>query len=61
MNEEEIVKILKDETSYICEEKEQAIQGLLDLYQKEKETSHFLQSELDQANAKILELLEERK
>ena len=31
------------------------IQVLYNLYNKEKETSHFLQSELDRANAKILE------
>lgn len=39
----------------------QAIETLLDLHQKEKETSHFLQSKLDEANAKIIELKEEYK
>lgn len=37
MSEEEIIKIIKNETSYLCEEKDEAIQGLLDLYQQEKE------------------------
>ncbi len=32
------------------------LQDLLDLYTKEKETSNFLQSQLDIANAKIFEL-----
>ena len=32
------------------------IQGLLDLYNKEKATSHYIQSQLDIANAKLIEL-----
>lgn len=74
MSEEEIIKDIKEFNSItvmygqIVFLKSQlvryqnAISGLLDLYQnakKEKETSHFLQSKLDQANAKILKSLED--
>ena len=34
----------------------QALEGILDLYNKEKEISHYLQSQLDVANAYIIHL-----
>ncbi len=41
---------------YITLEHEQAIKKLVELYKNEKEVSHFIQSELDEANAEIIEL-----
>ena len=63
LSEEEILDDINFclEGEYITREHYEAIQGLLDLYNKEKETSHFLQSELDRANAKILEEKEKNK
>lgn len=56
MSEEEIIDIVKTEiTNSYAERKAKALQGLLDLYNKEKETSHFIQSQLDIANAKLIE------
>lgn len=65
MSEEEIIKEtnewLKYDSNFInlpeydAKNLYKVVQGLLDLYQKEKQTSHFLQSELDQANAKLIE------
>lgn len=45
----------KTSTYHWLVKEKNALQGLLDLYNKEKETSHFLQSELDQTNAKLIE------
>lgn len=62
MSEEEI-KGLQEHTKVIINEgldSEDDIQGILkkwvDLYNKEKATSHYIQSQLDIANAKLIEL-----
>lgn len=58
MNEEEIIKILTDEDMYWNYPEKQvleATQKLLNLYNQEKETSHYLQNRLDEANAKLIE------
>lgn len=62
MNIEESIKILD---KFITEHKlfnikhsdglEEAIETLLTAYEKEKETSHYIQSQLDIANAKLVE------
>lgn len=61
MSEEEIIKEVESaiwfmkEDNYNVNALGKAIQGLLDLYKKEKETSHYIQSQLDIANAKLIE------
>lgn len=62
MNIENSIKILD---KFITEHKlfnikhsdglEEAIETLLTAYEKEKETSHYVQSQLDIANAKLVE------
>lgn len=47
MSEEEIIKILKDETDYLCEEKDEAIKGLLYLYNKEKQKNKKLEKQIE--------------
>lgn len=75
MSQEEAIKILKeinvvdfyntytDSTTDFSEPRKycDAIETILDLYNKEKETSHFLQSQLDEANAKLIEEKEKNK
>ena len=67
MSEEEIIGVLKNHAQYTNTKvinantkKEykvsEALQGLLDLYNKEKATSHYIQSQLDILNAKLIEL-----
>ena len=61
MSEEEIIRNIE----HICRWKVfgdkytitdiESIEGLLDLYSKEKKTSHFLQGQLDIENAKLIE------
>lgn len=65
MSKEEVIKILQH---YLEMEEFNnagdfliAIEKILDLYNKEKETSHFLQSQLDEANAKLIEEKEKNK
>lgn len=66
LSEEDVIKYLEEcnESQDIlgfCYIPEMVCSKILDLYQREKQTSHFLQSELDQANAKIIEEREKNK
>lgn len=68
MNIEDSIKILD---KFITEHKlfnikhsdglEEAIETILTAYEKEKETSHYIQSQLDIANAKLIEEKEKNK
>lgn len=76
MSEEQIINYIKrdiEETTkqiengdlMLIEDNEKiriaVLQSILDLYNKEKETSHFLQSQLDEANAKLIKEKENNK
>lgn len=56
MNIEESIKEMKS-----LSPSEEAIETLLTAYEKEKETSHYIQSQLDIANAKLVEEKEKNK
>ena len=67
IEEDEIIRQCKDIISaiklqgYLNDEERNSIiylQGLIDLFEKEKETSHYIQSQLDIANAKVIEINE---
>ena len=59
MNIEESIEYLKNYK--YDNEVRQAIETLLTAYEKEKETSHYIQSQLDIANAKLVEEKEKNK
>lgn len=69
MNIEDSVIILKNIKKlvaiewkhYITDTELSAIETLLTAYEKEKETSHYIQSQLDIANAKLVEEKEKNK
>lgn len=64
MNIEKAIEILNElETfDYVkLEDGDIAIETLLAAYEKEKETSHYIQSQLDIANAKLVEEKEKNK
>ena len=56
MSEEEILQGIDDlkHAGCLTDYGNKIINGILDLYNKEKETSHFIQSQLDITNAKLI-------
>ena len=67
MNIEECIEQLKDlrlhclSIGYEFDKDAEAIEWILTAYEKEKETSHYNQSQLDIANAKLIEEKEKNK
>lgn len=67
MNIEERIEQLKNlrlyclSIGYEFDEDAEAIEWILTAYEKEKETSHYIQSQLDIANAKLVEEKEKNK